>query len=81
MNNVETKTAIGKITFIDESGWGFILSKDVPFTRIFFHWTQLRQDTLNFKDIEEGMKVEFIPKETSDKGYRAYRIKILEDDK
>lgn len=79
MNNVETKTAIGKITFIDESGWGFILSKDVPFTRIFFHWTQLRQDTLNFKDIEEGMKVEFIPKETPDKGYRAYRIKIISD--
>lgn len=78
--NVELKTAIGKITFIDESGWGFILSKDVPFTRIFFHWTQLRQDTLNFKDIEEGMKVEFIPKEIQDKGYRAYRIKIISED-
>lgn len=78
--NVELKTAIGKITFIDESGWGFILSKDVPFTRIFFHWTQLRQDTLNFKDIEEGMKVEFIPKEIQDKGYRAYRIKIIPED-
>lgn len=74
----EEKRAIGKIIKVDgERGWGFISSKDIKFTRIFFHWTSLRQDTLRFPDLKIGMKVEFTPTEVPEKGTRAIKIKVL----
>jgi len=77
----EDKRVIGKIIKVDEDGWGFITSKDIKFTRIFFHWTSLRQDTLKFTDLKVGMKVEFTPVEVQDKGYRAIKIKVIINDK
>jgi len=77
----EDKRVVGKIIKVDEDGWGFITSKDIKFTRIFFHWTSLRQDTLKFPDLKVGMKVEFTPVEVQDKGYRAIKIKVITDDK
>lgn len=69
----------GKISFIKESkGWGFILTPSIPFTRIFFHWTGLSNDTLHFTELRKGMKVEFETKEM-DQGIRAIRIKVIEN--
>ena len=80
MNEIkqEQKLIIGKIIFISKEGWGFISSKEIPFTRIFFHWTSLVNDTLNFIELEKGMEVEFLPIENEDKGFRAIKISVLE---
>ena len=67
----------GKIIKVSEQGWGFITSKDIKFTRIFFHWTSLKQDTLKFQELKNGMKVEFTPLEVEGKGWRAIKIKVL----
>ena len=69
----------GKIIKVSESGWGFISSRDIKFTRIFFHWTSLMQDTLKFTEIHNGMKCEFTPIEVEGKGFRAIRIRIIQD--
>jgi hypothetical protein len=74
------KRVIGKIIKISEDGWGFISSKEIKFTRIFFHWTSLKQDTLKFQDLKNGMQCEFTPVEVQDKGFRAIKIKILKKD-
>ena len=76
----EEKTVVGKVIKVDDKGWGFISSKEIKFTRIFFHWTSLRQDTLNFKQLKNGMKVEFVPVEMEGKGFRAIKIKVLESE-
>lgn len=68
----------GKIIKISSDGYGFISSKDVPFTRIFFHWTSLRPDTLKFQELKSGMKVSFAAFELNDKGFRAIKIKVEE---
>lgn len=76
----EEKRVKGKIIKVSEDGWGFISSKDIKFTRIFFHWTSLKQDTLKFQDLKNGMKVEFTPVEVEGKGYRAIKIRVLKGD-
>ena len=73
----DDKRVTGKIIKVSEEGWGFISSKEIKFTRIFFHWTSLRQDTLNFQALRNGMKVEFTPVEIEGKGWRAIKIRIL----
>lgn len=79
VTNSEVKRIIGKIIKIAEhAGWGFITSKELKFTRIFFHWTSLKQETLNFTELKVGMKVEFTPIEFEDKGWRAIRIMVVE---
>jgi len=69
----------GKIILINESGYGFISSKEIPFRRIFFHWSFLEQDTLKWEELEEGMQVEFKPLDIPEKGWRAIKIKVLGD--
>ena len=73
----EEKRVTGKIIKISEDGWGFISSKEVKFTRIFFHWTSLKQNTVNFTELKNGMKVEFTPVEVDGKGWRAIKIMVL----
>lgn len=73
----EEKRIVGKIIKVSDDGWGFISSKDIKFTRIFFHWTSLKQDTLKFQELKNGMKVEFTPVEVTDKGWRAIKIKVV----
>ena len=68
----------GRIIKLD-TGWGFIVSKDIPFTRIFFHWSALEQDTLHFTQLRKHMSVSFEPLEVPEKGIRAIRIKVEED--
>jgi len=74
------KRAIGKIIKLSEDGWGFISSKDIKFTRIFFHWTSLKQDTLKFPELKNGMKVEFTPVEVENKGWRGIKIRVLTEE-
>lgn len=74
------KRVQGKIIKVSEDGWGFISSKEIKFTRIFFHWTSLRQDTMRFQDLKNGLKVEFTPVEVEGKGWRAIKIKVLVDE-
>lgn len=75
----EERRVIGKITKLQmEEGWGFISSKEIKFTRIFFHWSSLKQDTLKFPQLKTGMKVEFTPSEHAEKGTRAIKIKVIE---
>ena len=68
---------VGKIIKISDKGFGFISSKEIKFTRIFFHWTSLRQDTLHFTKLRQGMMVEFTPRVVEGKGTRAIKIKVL----
>ena len=70
----------GKIIKVSDDGWGFISSKEIKFTRIFFHWTSLKQDTLKFQELKNGMKVEFTPVEVVDKGWRAIKIRVIVDE-
>lgn len=74
----EEKRVTGKIIKVSSDGYGFISSKDIPFTRIFFHWTSLRADTVKFQELRSGMKVSFVAFEVEDKGYRAIKIKVEE---
>lgn len=71
---------VGKVIKVSEGGWGFISSKEIKFTRIFFHWTSLRQDTIKFDKLRNGMRVEFTPIEVEGKGTRAIKIKVLPDE-
>lgn len=74
----EEKEYTGKIIKVSSEGYGFISSKEIPFTRIFFHWTSLRPDTVNFKNLRSGMKVSFVGFEVENKGWRAIKIKVVE---
>lgn len=69
--------ATGKIIKVSDEGWGFISSKEIKFTRIFFHWTSLKQDTLKFTELKNGMRVEFTPVEVEGKGFRAIKISVI----
>ena len=76
----EEKRVKGKIIKVSDEGWGFISSKEIKFTRIFFHWTSLKQDTLKFQELKNGMKVEFTPTEIEGKGWRAIKIRVIKDE-
>lgn len=66
----------GKILHInkdtEKGGWGFISSKEIPYTRIFFHWTYVQ--TPPFLELNKGDEVEFTPEEDEEKGWRAIRV-------
>lgn len=66
-----------------KGGFGFIGSTALPYERIFFHWSGLRQNTLRFPQLEKKMKVEFVleysePSERHEGGFRAVKIKVIE---
>lgn len=77
-DEVKEKRITGKIIKLSDKGWGFIVSKDIPFTRIFFHWTSLLQETSHFTELRKGDEVEFTPVEVEGRGYRAIKIDVLE---
>lgn len=85
----KTSRIFGKITKVDKredgGGYGFISSREIPYQRIFFHWTSLL--SYNFLELERGMEVSFIPIETKEyvnkegevipsKGWRAIKVKV-----
>jgi len=79
------KRIVGKIIRTDPRGYGFITSEEIPFERIFWHWTSLTFDTLKFPSIRRGMKVDFVPRHQGqdengkDKGYKAIKITIIDE--
>jgi len=76
----ETKV-VGRVIKVSKQGWGFISSREIEFTRIFFHWTALRQDTVPFKELKTGMWVEFTPLQIPAKGWRAMHVRVVEKPK
>jgi cold shock CspA family protein len=75
----------GMITNIPEDkitgklkGYFFISSDDLPFERIFAHWSGLRQDTLRLPELRKRMKVEFELKYDEEDGYKAIKVKVIE---
>lgn len=81
MTDVVTNKVVGRIIKMSKQGWGFISSREIEFTRIFFHWTALRQDTLPFLELKTGMTVEFTPVRLPMKGYRAIHVRVIEKPK
>jgi cold shock CspA family protein len=75
----EPKRVRGKIIHLSPTGWGFISTPELPFTRIFFHWTSLSPKD-HFIELRKGMEVEFTPKDYQDKGIRAIRTEVIKDD-
>src|SRR4030095_1814166 len=75
----EDKKVNGKIIKVSDEGWGFIIAQDIPFTRIFFHWTSLVHDTLKFPDLKRGMHVEFVPTDKGERGFHAIKVKVVEE--
>jgi len=69
----------GKIIKVG-AGWGFISTPKVPYTRVFFHWTSLVQDTLNFRELEKGMKVLFTLVYKEGRGYSGVKIRVDESE-
>lgn len=82
MANIEKNGVryIGKVVSLNERGFGFIISKDIKFTKIFFHWTALKQNTTNFADLKKGETVEFSIREVTDKGKQAVQIEVVKED-
>jgi|SRR5215203_5406953 len=72
------RKVIGRVIKVSKTGWGFISSRDIEFTRIFFHWTALRQDTVKFPELKTGMHVEFTPLEIPGKGWRAVHVRVID---
>lgn len=82
----------GKIIAIidgEGGGYGFVSSKEIPYRRIFFHWSALVPDTKTFEMLSEGDNIEFtgvnlpdvidpVSKEKKIRGWRALRIKVIE---
>ncbi len=78
--STEDARITGKIIKVaSDKGWGFISSKDIPFERIFFHWSGLLQNTLRFPELKTGMKVEYTPVTVPEKGLRATKIIVVVD--
>ena len=61
-----------------KGGYGFISSPDLPYERIFFHWSGLQQQTLRFPALKRRMKVEFQLQHDDINGFRAIKMKVIE---
>ena len=57
-------------------GYGFIISEQREYVKFFFHWSALRQETKNFKELTVGMKVSFVEAKT-DRGNRAVQVEVI----
>lgn len=70
---------VGVINNVRKEGYGFITSEQLPFERIYFHWTGLRQDTLRFPEVKKRMRVEFqLQYDKFRNSYIAIKIKVME---
>lgn len=67
----------GRIFAINKRGYGFIMSEEIPFKRIFFHWTALAAGT-EFTDLQRKDIVEFETKESPVGGLNAIKVKFIE---
>lgn len=78
-HELEGQQVEGKIIKVLDKGFGFIVSPALKYTRIFFHWSALNQDTLNFAELKKGMRVRFTLKKFP-KSWRAIKIEVLKDE-
>ncbi len=61
-----------------KGGYGFIASEQLPYERIFFHWSGLSQDSLRFPELKRRMKVEFkLQWDDFRNSFKAIKIKVL----
>ena len=67
----------GQIASLNKEGYGFIITKQLPFEQIYFHWRSLKQETKRFPELKEGMTLEFSPRK-SPRGWRAIKVKVVE---
>lgn len=63
------------------SDFCFIESPDIPRTRIYMHWTGLAPNTLHFDKLVKGMNVTFRALNNPAKGWRAVKVRVIEDTK
>jgi cold shock CspA family protein len=70
-------TLEGKVIKVHPNGWGFITSVDLKFTRIFFHWTGLVQNTKKFPELRIGDKVRFVIQQNQEDAWKAIKIEVL----
>jgi cold shock CspA family protein len=77
METHQNEKTVGKIVKLSPNGWGFIISPSYQFTRIFFHWTALQQNTLNFTELKVGMLVKFFTQKYDEQGVRAYKLEVI----
>ena len=68
----------GKVILVNRRGFGFISSKEILYTRIYFHWTNLVPQTINFSEIKRGDPVDFILEKKNDGTYKAIKVDVLE---
>jgi cold shock CspA family protein len=73
------KRYVGKIIHISDKGWGFITTPDLKYVRIFFHWQALKQG-VSFPNLKKGQLVEFNVIEYPDKGARAIKIGLVNEE-
>jgi len=66
----------GRIMVLIPRGYGFISSSEVPFTRIFFHWSGLTPSSKHFSKLRVGDYVEFELIEHEEKGLKAIKIDV-----
>jgi cold shock CspA family protein len=67
----------GKIIGLKPGGYGFISTLEIPFERIFFHWTGLKQETKRFMQLNVNDKVKFTPVKNEIRGWRAVNIEVI----
>jgi cold shock CspA family protein len=61
-----------------KGGYGFIVSPQLPYERIFFHWSGLQQQTLRFPQLKRRMRVELQLQHDPIDGFKGIKIKVLE---
>lgn len=79
MTTNETKyKIIGRIHYINkDKGYGFIVSEEIPFKKIYFYWTELRP-TVDFQSLRRFSHVEFDASE-NEKGWQARNIGLVDE--
>lgn len=74
----ENKKIIGKIIHLSQNGYGFIESKELQFTRIYFSWKNLHP-AVQFTRLKVGDLLEFFPYFTEGRGYKAMKITKVQE--
>lgn len=76
--------ATGQIIYLNPKGWGFINSHDIPFEKIYFHWSALISGKApNFAKINKGAEVKFnahlktLPDGT--RKWKAIQVEVLQN--
>ena len=69
------KRIVGRISHLNKRGWGVLISEELPFQKIFFHWTNLDK-SIDFRTLSKKTKLSFVPVTSERGGYKAIHIKL-----